>query len=185
MQRLLPCLCLLGCSPTEAPPTIAVPTPLEPLPQGAFDAAFFYAFEVAGTPWNSTPAASLDRTPGTLSLTITEIWREDSPFFPDCPIVVTLDGTVSDEPLIYDVELREVLEDPCSIDAYAQGDRFVVRFVTRDQAFEWLAPAMDVSTAFLEAGEGDLENTIGPVGDWFVFWGPTPDVLWPIGHIFD
>lgn len=179
-------LSLLGCGTSTAPPSIDLPTPIEPLPEGELDAAFFYAFRITGTPWESTPAGVFERTTESLAVTVSEVWREDSPFFPDCPVVVRLHGQVSDDdPLLYELVVNELIEDPCSIEAYAPGERYVVRFVTRDKAFRWLAPAMDVSTAYLEAGEADLENTIGPVSGWFAFWGPSVDVLWPIGHVFD
>lgn len=173
---------LLACAPPEAPAT-ELPEALEPLPEGRFQVAFDFEFPVVGSPWTLHPGGTAERSGAGLVLQVDEIWREPSPFFGDCPVQVRLEGTVSDDPTVYDVIATEVV-DPCATHAYAEQEAFVVRFVRREQALDWLHESMEVSLATLEAREAGLAEELGPASDWFALWGPDAGVLWPLGHVF-
>lgn len=175
---------LAACTPNEPPPTLPEPDVLRPLPVGAFEVAFNFPYRVNGTPWEVTPAGSVVRTEDDIHVDLREVWREDSPFFPHCPVQLQLDGPHAPGDLaIYEVVSSEV-EDPCAIEPYAADEPFVLRFVTTTTAFGWLADALSMNRAVLDAGQAELEQDLGPATDWFAFWGPAEDQLWPLGHVF-
>lgn len=174
----------LACTPPQDPPTIVVPEVVQPLPEGAFAVAFDFGFPVNGSTWTLIPAGEVERAPDLLSLVVQETWTEPSIVFPDCPIDIHLAGTVSaDDPHLYEVVSTEVY-DPCAIQAYEADTPYVVRFVERELALTWLVETLSISTSALEAGEAGLTTTYGPSSDWFAFWGPAEDQLWPLGHVF-
>ena len=172
---------LFACT-TPAPPATIVPAG-EPLPQGLFVVAFDFEFPVVGSPWSITPGGTAERTSGALVVQIDEIWREPSPYFGDCPVSVRLEGIPTADPAVYAMVAIEV-DDPCATHAYGVDEAFVVRFVRREQALTWLHESMSVSRRTLEAREAGLAEDLGPASDWFAFWGPEVDVLWPLGHVF-
>lgn len=177
-------LLLLACDGADLAPPIDGAVPLAPVPQGELQAAFDFDLPIAGSPWTAQPAATLVRSADQVTVEIAEIWRERTPYFPDCPVTVRLSGPASDDPRTYALVLDEVVEDPCSIHPYAPGETYVLRFEPRDRAFRWLAESMDVTERTLESAEEALEADLGPATQWFAFWGPATDALWPLGHIF-
>lgn len=177
----------LACTPETPSAEIEPPerTPVaEPLPNGVFSVAFDNGSPINGSTWTSIPAGRVERDGARVVVDVQETWTEPTPYFPDCPVEVHLEGdATAADPYVYEVVSTEVY-DPCAIGAYRPDTTYVVRFVPRDVAVPWLVDSLSISTSALEAGEAILNDTYGPSVDWFAFWGPAEDQLWPLGYVF-